>query len=973
VLHSLRKLVDLWFGLWKLAYQRLRYEPGLTLALLTGWLAAVALIAAIPMYSDAINQALLRKELQSADNSRRPAFAFFFNYISNANTTPWDAYLALDQYMATTLAADLGLPMQTSMHYARSDLFQLFPVVDSTYARGSEPLSRVNLGFISGLEQQITLLEGTLPSDTWSPGQPLDVLLSPALADTLGMQTGETYLLFNSAGVKGAANDFAQPVRVAGIWQALDAQADFWYMQPSAFETTLLVPQALYTRQLRDEIPRPLYELGWYRVFDGEQVRAENVNSFLRQIASVQNRISSLLSGARLSLSPVSALQRYQLAVSTQSLLILLLGLPVIGLILLFIALIAGSMVERQQLEISILKSRGSSSSQIATLYFLQALILALLALVLGLPLGWLAAQAMGTTRQFLTFDRTTALSVALTRESMQYAALALLMALIVTVAPAIRAARITIVAAKQLSGRPTPRIALLRRSLDLLLFGAAWYGHYLLSGQGSIAQMAWGRTVNPWENPLLFVAPALFLLAGARLYVSLLPPTLHLLEKITTWFPGITLLLALRNLARNSQQYSALLTLLLLTAGLGTYITSFARTLDDNLVARTHYRIGAQVALVEGAGVIDETGATQQADGGALTQNTNMTAQATDGGQGLPAWAILPASEHLRAEGVRAFARVGRYPANVKVADQVIDAQLYGIDREDFPRVAYFRRDFAPLALGALMNELALEPAGILVSQAFLDKTTLQVGNTIEMRGLIAGASQPLLFKIVGVLDLFPTAYPGDTEFFVANLEYIFNELGGPIPYEVWLTVDSSVEPAALTANLETLGFKILKIDDVEAIIADEQTRPARIGLFGFLSLGFIVTTGLSIFALATYASLMYQRRYVQLGIMRAIGLSARQVAVTLAGEQLLMTSLGILGGAVLGLLCSEIFIPFMQIGYAQIDLIPPFVVIIAWHEVIYAVALMAGTSLLITASVAWLLARLRMFQAIKLGETAG
>jgi putative ABC transport system permease protein len=74
-----------------------------------------------------------------------------------------------------------------------------------------------------------------------------------------------------------------------------------------------------------------------------------------------------------------------------------------------------------------------------------------------------------------------------------------------------------------------------------------------------------------------------------------------------------------------------------------------------------------------------------------------------------------------------------------------------------------------------------------------------------------------------------------------------------------------------------------------------------------------------------------MYQRRFVQLGILRAIGLSARQVAATQASEHLLTTGSGILGGAGLGLLCSHLFIPFMQIGYTQTDLIPPFAVIIA------------------------------------------
>ena len=48
-------------------------------------------------------------------------------------------------------------------------------------------------------------------------------------------------------------------------------------------------------------------------------------------------------------------------------------------------------------------------------------------------------------------------------------------------------------------------------------------------------------------------------------------------------------------------------------------------------------------------------------------------------------------------------------------------------------------------------------------------------------------------------------------------------------------------------------------------------------------------------------------------------------------------------------------------------------FAVVIAWREVASAVGVMLGTALVITTGVAWLLARLRMFQAIKLGETIG
>ncbi|CAN5613985.1 hypothetical protein BH10CHL1_BH10CHL1_25560 [soil metagenome] len=83
----------------------------------------------------------------------------------------------------------------------------------------------------------------------------------------------------------------------------------------------------------------------------------------------------------------------------------------------------------------------------------------------------------------------------------------------------------------------------------------------------------------------------------------------------------------------------------------------------------------------IEDVGVIDPAAVSAQpqlTNANTTTQNMSNTAnQPLDSSKGSPSWAILPALEYLRVEGVRAFARVGRYPANVKAAHQVINAHL--------------------------------------------------------------------------------------------------------------------------------------------------------------------------------------------------------------------------------------------------------------------------------------------------------
>ncbi len=75
--------------------------------------------------------------------------------------------------------------------------------------------------------------------------------------------------------------------------------------------------------------------------------------------------------------------------------------------------------------------------------------------------------------------------------------------------------------------------------------------------------------------------------------------------------------------------------------------------------------------------------------------------------------WDFLPISQHLTLPGVEAAARVGKYAGDLQAAGRDTSGRLVGIDRVDFPKVAFFRPDFASEPLVALMNRLASDPCG--------------------------------------------------------------------------------------------------------------------------------------------------------------------------------------------------------------------------------------------------------------------
>ena len=952
--------INSYLGLWRIALRRFSSEPVLTLCLLIGWSVVVALASAPPMYTDAANRSLLQHELQTVPN--RSAFSFFYHYVKGSSTrgADWQAYLALNQYMETRYTQDLGLPHRSDMHYVKSDLFQVFPLRDGQYELRDKPLLRGYLGFINRLEEYVSVVEGEFPvqdSTENGNGDVVNVLVSQAFAVEAGLQVGERYTLFDPGArtASGAILRLEVPVRIAGIWVPRAEASAKWHLPAASFANVFLVSEETYIGEIGERVPHALTDVGWYRVVNGDSVRAEDVDRFLRRVSFVDRQIQSLVGTTYLELSPVSALRRYQRVATAQAILLLLFSIPILGLVLYFIVLIADSTVKRQQIEISILKSRGATTGQVFSIYLLQGATLGLVALAIGPLLGQMVAQFIGGTRYFMTFNAQTPLQIETTTTSMTYTFAAIGGALFATVLPAMGAARLAIVEAKQEISRRQRRSFWERSYLDLLLLGIASYGYYMLRTQGRIAFLQADVPTDPLDNPLLFLAPALFILAVALVAVRLFPLIAVVLSLLWARLGGVSMLLAFYNLARTGRVYTSLLLLLILTTSLGTFTASMARTLDANLVARIFYEVGADVTLTEGA---------------ALRILPSEDGRPVEEGEEEFVWINLPVDEHRQAPGVRAATRIGDFPVSTRVGGRLVSGRLFGIDRSQFPDVAYFRPDFANDSLGALMNALALEYSGVIVSQSMLDALGLQIGDTIALSGLVPTSNATFDFQIVGAMDLFPTVYPEDGEFFVANLNYIFSLLGHEVPYRVWLATEEAIDPELLVSSLDDLGYRILAMEDAHSELAEAQARPARVGLFGFLSVGFIAVALLSMLALVIYSALSFRQRFIQLGILRAMGLSTSQLVFSLGGEQVTVTTAGIAAGSYLGLVSSYLFIPFYQVGYDQDDLIPPFIVQIAWDDVAQLVMAMLIMVLAAAVGTLWLLVRMKTFQAVKMGE---
>jgi putative ABC transport system permease protein len=153
---------------------------------------------------------------------------------------------------------------------------------------------------------------------------------------------------------------------------------------------------------------------------------------------------------------------------------------------------------------------------------------------------------------------------------------------------------------------------------------------------------------------------------------------------------------------------------------------------------------------------------------------------------------------------------------------------------------------------------------------------------------------------------------------------------------------------------------------------IRAEQARPERQGLFGLLSVGFVASALLTVLGFLLYALFSFRRRFIEMGMLRAVGLSVRQMVSLLAAELAFLVLIGIGAGTVVGVFASRLFVPFLKIGAASQTLYPPFQVEIAWMSILQIYILFAILFMAALAVLSRLLVRMKIFQAIKLGETS-
>jgi putative ABC transport system permease protein len=957
-------------GLIRLSVKRLFSQLGLAAALSLGVAVAVMLASAIPMFSNAVQLRVLQQRIENAEqNQRLPPFAFVVAYYGSiSGQIDYEDFLKDDAFVSQRVPAAIGLPITQTVKYIHTNKFRLFPADKaSQYADANTQLEWMSIGTLPGIEDKIQVF-GELPKQR--DDGVIEALAYVETANTIGVQAGEDYVLYGPS-VRGE-EPIQQNVRITGIWAEKDAEDTFWFYRPDALGDNLLVTQDTYINQVAPKIKQDVELALWYFLADGSRLDTEAVLPMLGRLSRLSTELNNTRAGLGLRVSPGNALRRYISATNELTLLLTVFSVPLLAVVLYFVAMVSGMVVREQSGEIAVLRSRGASTFAIALLYFFQMIVVGLVGLGLGLLAGYGLASLMTRLTSFLTVSPNVALAVGVNNQAIRFGIAASVIALLAALLPAIAAARRNIVSYRSSQARNTRAPLWQRAFLDVLLLIAAVYVYFQLKQSGGILLATDARrAADPFSDPVRFLAPVLMLAATALLLVRFFPWVMRGLAALAGRLPlGTSTLLTLRSLARAPAVYLGPLLLLIFTMGLAVFSSSIALTLDRHLNDSLYFRNGADMRLVEmGDPSKVNTPFSMQ---GAADSNVQAPEEAVDAVEEEPLYyTFVPVQEHLRIPGVKAAARVGEYMAQPQARNVAEKNALIGVDRVDFQQTAYFRDDFSPQPLGALMNTLAGNPSAVLVQRDFLARNNLRIGEPLNMNVSASSLpSRPISFTIAGTFDMFPHANPEEQrDLFVANLDYIFENLGTAVQYDVLLSVAPDADLNKIVDQAGSLGFLVVNGDDTRVAIREAQVQPERRGLFGLLSAGFIAASLLTMVGFVLSAVITFRSRRIQLGMLRTVGLSAWQMGFFIALEQVLLIGLGALAGSLLGVLVSQLFIPFMQVGGSLANTIPPFVVRIAWRDLLLIYASLALALCIALAIMLVSLRRLKAFEAIKLG----
>ncbi len=287
----------------------------------------------------------------------------------------------------------------------------------------------------------------------------------------------------------------------------------------------------------------------------------------------------------------------------------------------------------------------------------------------------------------------------------------------------------------------------------------------------------------------------------------------------------------------------------------------------------------------------------------------------------------------------------------------------IVGINTSEFANVAFFEDEYLDDDLEETLTILAQPPelgssANVLIQEDQVKAFNLTEGKNFNITYLPSGSNVEYNYTVttVGFYNYWPTLYKiapeqGSTIFrlgMVTNLATIYALAMDSANVNVQLYVDVKddyiVETVADDIRGKVFGRRIEDIDE-RVTISTGSLRAAVI--YGSLNSNFIASIFILIFAMSLMMVIHSLERSNEVGILKAIGISPKQLFSFFFVESLTVIIVGAIVGTFLGMITSYMFMSIITIN----RFIPPWGMVFSPWKIIGTILVMLFASMLSSA----------------------
>ncbi len=276
-------------------------------------------------------------------------------------------------------------------------------------------------------------------------------------------------------------------------------------------------------------------------------------------------------------------------------------------------------------------------------------------------------------------------------------------------------------------------------------------------------------------------------------------------------------------------------------------------------------------------------------------------------------------------------------------------------------PSQARFSWGDAPLRkLNGVLAGRLRQLVPVLASHDFLDLTGFKIGDQVD----VLLEEREVVIDIIDRIEFFPTLDPNRRPFLVVDIQSAWRALGvdqlgdARRVDEYWIAIESEpaspddpeIEGAVGVAGVA--GVAGISGDEVGRLVSGRSIRFVGVeeradrlnvsdidplsaaGWRALLAIAFFAVLVVSAIGFLVHAQVTFQSRRTELALLRATGLSMKQLLGLVMLEQLLVIGAGFAIGAFMGARLGSSIMPFLGTSGEGLSVVPPMVQQINWNS---------------------------------------